>query len=108
MKQRAVLLLTPHVVACDALLWERLKAVFDYNVESLSNARPKPLGSTHSVQAHYVTKRYADFAASLFRINDGFKSDMLSGMMAQIRNQVEKHLQHVAQGMHNDKEPIKQ
>ena len=54
------------------LLWPRFKAVFDANLRSisLSSAHVKRLG-TVELTPHYITRRYAGFAASLLALHSG-------------------------------------
>jgi Vps52 / Sac2 family len=52
------------------LLWPRFKLVFDANVRSVRDAHPRRLGSV-DLTPHYVTRRYAEFAASLLALHSG-------------------------------------
>ncbi|AQL06057.1 Vacuolar protein sorting-associated protein 52 A [Zea mays] len=49
-------------------LWPRFKMVFDLHLNSLRNANIKTLWED-DVHPHYVTRRYAEFTASLVHLN---------------------------------------
>jgi hypothetical protein len=49
-------------------LWPRFKMVFDLHLNSLRNANIKTLWED-DVHPHYVTRRYAEFIASLLHLN---------------------------------------
>ncbi|KAE8784133.1 vacuolar protein sorting-associated protein 52 A [Hordeum vulgare] len=49
-------------------LWPRFKMVFDLHLSSLRNANIKTLWED-DVHPHYVTRRYAEFIASLVHLN---------------------------------------
>jgi hypothetical protein len=49
-------------------LWPRFKMVFDLHLNSLRNANIKTLWED-DVHPHYVTRRYAEFTASLAHLN---------------------------------------
>ncbi|RLN18536.1 vacuolar protein sorting-associated protein 52 A isoform X1 [Panicum miliaceum] len=49
-------------------LWPRFKMVFDLHLNSLRNANIKTLWED-DVHPHYVTRRYAEFTASLLHLN---------------------------------------
>ena len=51
-------------------LWPRFKMVFDLHLNSLRNANIKTLWED-DVHPHYVTRRYAEFTASLAHLNVG-------------------------------------
>ncbi|KAG0589994.1 hypothetical protein M758_1G061400 [Ceratodon purpureus] len=49
------------------VLWPRFKLVFDMHLSSLRTANPRALWED-DVRPHYVTRRYAEFAASLLHL----------------------------------------
>lgn len=49
------------------VLWPRFKMVFDMHLSSLRTANPRALWED-DVRPHYVTRRYAEFAASLLHL----------------------------------------
>lgn len=50
------------------VLWPRFKMVFDMHLSSLRTANPRALWED-DVRPHYVTRRYAEFAASLLHLS---------------------------------------
>jgi vacuolar protein sorting-associated protein 52 len=54
------------------LLWPRFKSVFDANFKSIATAhsQTRRLG-TVDLTPHYVTRRYAEFTASLLALHSG-------------------------------------
>lgn len=52
------------------LMWPRFKQVLDANIKSLKNANPKRLGAV-DLTPHFVSRRYAEFVASLLSLQTG-------------------------------------
>lgn len=74
------------------LLWPRLKMILDANMRSLEQANPRKLGCS-SNNPHFVTRRYAEFTASILTLHGGMESlgiagageDMLLNDLRQLR-----------------------
>ncbi|CAN0536348.1 unnamed protein product, partial [Scytosiphon promiscuus] len=68
MQRRRVPVLDSFFDRVNMLLWPRFKAAFDNNLKSVKAANPKRLGAIER-HPHYVTRRYAHFAASLLALH---------------------------------------
>jgi hypothetical protein len=64
-----------HLDGVNMALWPRFKTVFDAHLKSVVDASHNPAALTtlwaDDVHAHYVTRRYAEFAASMTALGDG-------------------------------------
>lgn len=70
MKQRRVNVLDNFFDRVNMLLWPRLKGLIDNNIRALRASTPKKLGSI-DLHAHYISRRYAEFAASILTLSKG-------------------------------------
>ncbi len=68
MEKRRIPCLDSYFDRVTLLLWPRFKAVFDLNLMSIRNANVKKLGAI-DLHAHYVIRRYAEFAASVLSLS---------------------------------------
>lgn len=77
MSRRRVPCLDHYLDGVNLTLWPRFKTVFDAHLKSVVDATSSPavLNTLWSedmpVHAHYVTRRYAEFAASMTALGDG-------------------------------------
>ncbi|CAM9962480.1 unnamed protein product [Ascophyllum nodosum] len=78
MQRRRVPVLDSFFDQVNMLLWPRFKIVFDTNLKSVKTANPKRLGVIER-HPHYVTRRYAHFAASLLALHSGL-DDLVVGI----------------------------
>ncbi|KAJ8609322.1 hypothetical protein CTAYLR_009110 [Chrysophaeum taylorii] len=61
--------------ACDKIVWPRVEAIVDANIDSARRANPAKLGGLGGVSPHYVTRRFAELAAaSCFILDDALKT----------------------------------
>ncbi|KAG2714011.1 hypothetical protein I3843_03G011500 [Carya illinoinensis] len=68
MSRRRIPCLDLYLDKVNISLWPRFKMVFDMHLNSLRNANVKTLWED-DVHPHYVMRRYAEFTASLIRLN---------------------------------------
>ncbi len=59
------------------VLWPRFKMVIDMHLSSLRTANARTLWED-DVRPHYVTRRYAEFAASLLHLNVNYGDGQVS------------------------------
>eukprot|EP00656_Telonema_subtile_P012418 TRINITY_DN16251_c0_g1_i1.p1 TRINITY_DN16251_c0_g1~~TRINITY_DN16251_c0_g1_i1.p1 ORF type:complete len:679 (-),score=234.71 TRINITY_DN16251_c0_g1_i1:153-2189(-) len=71
-------------------LWPRFKKVFDANLDSVSNPREKP--TVDGTQPHFMSRKYAELAASIHCLNQGVDNEMLTANMAHFLSGMEKRL----------------
>ncbi|RHY28847.1 hypothetical protein DYB32_008264, partial [Aphanomyces invadans] len=74
LEQRRVPVLETYLNRVLVLLWPRIYAVLDLNVQSVKQAKPKKLGAVE-LHPHYVTRRYAEFVASVLGLVPEAASD---------------------------------
>ncbi|CAL4914940.1 unnamed protein product [Urochloa decumbens] len=72
-------------------LWPRFKMVFDLHLNSLRNANIKTLWED-DVHPHYVTRRYAEFTASLVHLNVEHGDGQLDLNLERLRMAIEELL----------------
>lgn len=95
MQRRRIPVLDAFFDRLSLLLWPRLKFVFDANLRSIRNANPRKLG-TVDLTPHYISRRYAEFAASILILQHGSDGlgvggggeGMLQHDMQQIRTEI--------------------
>jgi len=56
------------------MLWPRFKFLFDSNLRSVKQANPRKLGVVE-LHPHYITRRYAEFAASILALHIGMNDE---------------------------------
>ena len=81
MKARRVNVLDNFLDRVNMLLWPRLKFLFDNNLKALRNAVTKKLG-TIDTTPHYVSRRYAEFAAAILTLTKGLEAAAVAPVSA--------------------------
>ncbi|CAM6121999.1 unnamed protein product [Calypogeia fissa] len=71
MSRRRVPCLDSYFDKLNLLIWPRFKLVFDMHLSSIRSANVRTLWED-DVRPHYVTRRYAEFAASLLYLNKDY------------------------------------
>lgn len=72
------------------LVWSRFKSIMEAHVQSLAAYMPKT--TTIEIHPHFVTRRYAEFVASLRLLKAPSLEPMLSNILRVLRTEVEKLL----------------
>eukprot|EP00742_Colponemidia_sp_Colp-10_P005738 GILJ01006133.1.p1 GENE.GILJ01006133.1~~GILJ01006133.1.p1 ORF type:complete len:595 (+),score=118.62 GILJ01006133.1:511-2295(+) len=78
------------------MLWPRFKTVLDMNIESLRRANPRTLAS-QDVHPHYITRRFAEFSASIHKLNLNYNDEIIANSLTQLRTPMERLLERLAQ-----------
>lgn len=60
------------------LLWPRFQHIMGLHIESMKKADPKKLMTTKDPLPHIITRRYAEFSASILTLNQGYEDALLS------------------------------
>jgi hypothetical protein len=68
MSRRRVPCLDSYFDKVNLLVWPRFKAIFDMHLASVKTANVRALWED-DVHAHYVTRRYAEFASAMVQLN---------------------------------------
>ncbi|KAJ3300194.1 Vacuolar protein sorting-associated protein 52 [Borealophlyctis nickersoniae] len=92
MQKRRIPCLENFTNAINMLLWPRFQAIMDMHIESLKKAVASKLISSKDVHPHYVTRRYAELAASILTLNQGYDDALLNNSLLRVRSEVESLL----------------
>lgn len=88
---KQVPLLTSFFQRVQVLVWSRFKMILEAHLQSLTTLMlPK---SAPEVHAHFVTRRFAELAASVRVLRPPTVEAMLSSLMRALRNEIERLLQ---------------
>ncbi|RHY51290.1 hypothetical protein DYB34_003639 [Aphanomyces astaci] len=100
LQQRRVPVLDTYLNRVLLLLWPRVYAVLELNVQSVKTAKPKKLGNVE-LHPHYVTRRYAEFVASVLAlVPDAAAAAGVYGHMAALRGALVELLDKLADSAH--------
>eukprot|EP00850_Spirogloea_muscicola_P000419 SM000002S05499 [mRNA] locus=s2:102884:106791:+ [translate_table: standard] len=90
MVHRRVPCLDPHFDKVNLMIWPRFKVVMDMQLQSVRAANVRSLWAA-DVHPHYVTRRYAEFAASLMQLSspDGSGDGQLNLNLERLRAAVD-------------------
>ncbi|KAI8809917.1 Sac2 family-domain-containing protein [Cladochytrium replicatum] len=88
-ERRRVPILESYMNATNMILWPRFQAIMDMHIDSLKKASPAKLFATKDVHPHYITRRYAEFAASVLTLNHGYDDALLTNSLHRCRTEVE-------------------
>lgn len=113
MQKRRIPVLDSVFDRINMLLWPRLKVIFDANLRSVELANHKKLGSV-TMNPHYVTRRYAEFTASILTLHGGMESlgiagggeDMLLNDLTKLRVGVLQLLKRLSDELPTDKQKL--
>lgn len=80
------------------LLWPRFQHIMTLHTESLKRmaASKSVISGVKDIHPHYVTRRYAEFAASLLVLNEGYDDAILTNSVQKLRNEFESLLARMA------------
>ncbi|KAI8086031.1 Sac2 family-domain-containing protein [Halteromyces radiatus] len=91
LQRRQVPALEGYTNSTNMLLWPRFQYLMTLHIDSLRKLanNKSVLGSIKDIHPHYVTRRYAEFAASLLVLNDGYDDAILANSVQKLRNEFE-------------------
>ncbi|KAE8022213.1 hypothetical protein FH972_008036 [Carpinus fangiana] len=95
MSRRRIPCLDLYLDKVNISLWPRFKMVFDMHLNSLRNANVRTLWED-DVHPHYVMRRYAEFTASLIRLNVEYGDGQLELNLERLRMAVDDLLMKLA------------
>lgn len=98
LQRRRVPALERYTNSTNMILWPRFQHVMTLHVDSLKRmANTKSiLNSIKDIHPHYITRRYAEFAASLLVLNEGYDDAILTNSIHKLRNEFEGLLSRMA------------
>ncbi|KAI9202758.1 Sac2 family-domain-containing protein [Polychytrium aggregatum] len=92
MQKRRIPCLENFMMAINMLLWPRFQLILDMHIDSLRKAVPSRLMAVKDVTPHYITRRYAEFSASILTLNQGYQDALLVHSLQRLRSEVESLL----------------
>ncbi|KAJ3296154.1 hypothetical protein HDU79_007408 [Rhizoclosmatium sp. JEL0117] len=104
MQKRRVPCLDNFMNLLNILLWPRFQAIIDLHIESLRKITK--LAVNKESHPHFITRRYAEFAASVLALNDGFDDALLLTSLVRLRNEVESLLFRMADELSDRKDKL--
>lgn len=98
LQRRRVPAMEGYTNSTNMLLWPRFQHIMTLHTESLKRmaASKSVIGSVKDIHPHYVTRRYAEFAASLLILNEGYDDAILINSVQKLRNEFEGLLARMA------------
>ncbi|RUP47313.1 hypothetical protein BC936DRAFT_145868 [Jimgerdemannia flammicorona] len=108
LQRRRVPALEAYTNATNMLLWPRFQHIMDLHFQSVKKmaANKQVLASVRDVHPHYVTRRYAEFAASILTLNEEYSDPNLNNSLQRLRNEVEGLLARMANELSEHKNRI--
>ncbi|KAF7727175.1 hypothetical protein EC973_007950 [Apophysomyces ossiformis] len=91
LQRRRVPALEGYTNSTNMLLWPRFQHVMTLHIESIkkmSNSK-SVLNAVKDIHPHHITRRYAEFAASLLILNEGYDDAILINSVKKLRNEFE-------------------
>ncbi|KAG0172911.1 hypothetical protein DFQ30_009374 [Apophysomyces sp. BC1015] len=91
LQRRRVPALEGYTNSTNMLLWPRFQHVMTLHIESvkkMSNNK-SVLSAVKDIHPHHITRRYAEFAASLLILNEGYDDAILINSVKKLRNEFE-------------------
>ncbi|KAI7852962.1 Sac2 family-domain-containing protein [Circinella umbellata] len=91
LQRRRVPALEGYTNSTNMTLWPRFQHVMSLHVESLKRmaATKSVISAVKDIHPHYITRRYAEFAASLLVLNEGYDDAILINSVQRLRNEFE-------------------
>lgn len=71
------------------LLWPRLQTVMQLNISSVRECSLRREARPLEVRPHYITRRYAEFAAAMVGVNETFPHEQMNRQLAVLQEEVE-------------------
>ncbi|KAI8073158.1 Sac2 family-domain-containing protein [Gongronella butleri] len=98
LQRRRIPALEGYTNATNMLLWPRFQYLMTIHIDSLRKmASTKSMNTVvKDIHPHYVTRRYAEFAASLLVLNDGYDDAILTNSIHKLRHEFEALLSRMA------------
>ncbi|KAI8996877.1 Sac2 family-domain-containing protein [Pilobolus umbonatus] len=91
LQRRRVPTLEGYTNATNMLLWPRFQHVMSLHIESLKKIfnNKTAISTVKDIHPHYITRRYAEFIASLLVLNDGYDDAILIKSVHKLRAEFE-------------------
>ncbi|KAI8388434.1 Sac2 family-domain-containing protein [Radiomyces spectabilis] len=91
LQRRRVPALEGYTNSTNMLLWPRFQTIMTLHIESIRKManNKSAINSVKDIHPHYVTRRYAEFAASLLVLNEDYDDPILTNSVHKLRNEIE-------------------
>lgn len=92
MQKRQIPCLDTFLNGLNLIMWPRFQNIIDMHISSVKKSRESAGGvfsSSIDIHPHYVTRRFAEFAASVLALNDGYNDNLLDTSISRLRIEVE-------------------
>lgn len=105
MQKRRIPCLDQFLNALTLLFWPRFQMIVDLHVQSIKKAAQSAGGlfsGSIDIHPHYITRRYAEFSASILALNEGYNDHLLDTSLSRLKLSVEEFIARLA-GELNDR-----
>ncbi|KAI8912671.1 Sac2 family-domain-containing protein [Gorgonomyces haynaldii] len=89
MQRRRIPCLDNFLNMINIVLWPRYQAIIDMHIDSLKKAVVSKLFPTKDTHPHYIVRRYAEFCASILKLNVGYNDAHVVNSLTRLRTEVE-------------------
>ncbi|KAI8091254.1 Sac2 family-domain-containing protein [Gilbertella persicaria] len=91
LQRRRVPALEGYMNATNMLFWPRFQYIMSLHIESVKKMfhNKSAISAVKDIRPHYITRRYAEFAASLLVLNDGYDDPILTKSVKKLRDEFE-------------------
>ena len=103
--KRAVPTLDSYWETIVKIIWPRFEFIFQLHIQSIRLCDIQKL-LPFDTRPHYITRRYAEFSASIMTINDTFPDERVSILLGVLQNEVENMILKMASLFNNPKEQL--
>ena len=103
--KRAVPTLDSYWESIVKIIWPRFEYIFQLHIQSIRGCDTQRL-MPFDTRPHYITRRYAEFSASIMTINDTFPDERVSILLTVLQNEVENLILKMASLFQNPKEQL--
>ncbi|KAJ1737274.1 Vacuolar protein sorting-associated protein 52 [Coemansia sp. Benny D160-2] len=98
LQRRRVPVLEAYVNSANMQLWPRFQAILDGHIESIKRLAAYRAKSKIDTQPPATVRRYAEFAASMLRLNQGYNTHVVALSLARLRAEIQAYISHMAGG----------
>lgn len=89
MQRRRIAGLDTFLNTMNMMLWPRFQAIIDMHIGSLKNATLLKVFPVKDLHPHYIVRRYAEFAASILALNQGYDDTNVVYSLGRMRAELE-------------------
>ncbi|KAJ1922842.1 Vacuolar protein sorting-associated protein 52 [Tieghemiomyces parasiticus] len=103
LQRRRVPVLEGYINATNMLLWPRFQAIVSLHIDSIRKvcAGNRPRLTRNDVHPHFVSRRYAEFVASLLTLNQAQETNIVDQSLRRLRNELESMFVRISEGFND-------